>query len=119
MFADIITKEHIFLDKRTKGQRTMNIGLILMGIGFAIAYIVFQLIPLFFYLSGFDKELRKEMTFNDWLFAPLIAICILIPIAGILPGLIFYGETDKWGQRFVLIGTYLIIIGGVIFLVTK
>lgn len=97
----------------------MNIGLILMGIGFAIAYIVFQLIPLFFFISEFDKESRKEMTFSDWLFAPLIAICILIPIAGVLPGLIIYDEIDKLEQRFVLIGTYLIIIGGVIFLVTK
>ena len=48
----------------------MNIGLIIIFIGFALAYIVFQLVPLFSFVLTLDKE-REKMTYEDRLAAQL------------------------------------------------
>ena len=98
----------------------MNIGINLVCIGFVILYIVFQLVPLLYFLSiFFDKEVRKEMTFNHWLLAPLIALLLLTPAIGTIIGLPFQNDDNKWLQRFAFVAVYLIIIGIIIFIVTK
>ena len=96
----------------------MNIGLILVCVGFAIEYIVFQLVPFFYFLSVFDKDERKEMSCNDWMFMPLIALLLLTPVVGMIIGLLFLDE-EKWLQRFAMIGIYIIIIGFVIAMITN
>ena len=97
----------------------MNIGLIILFIGFALAYIVFQLVPLFYLVLILDKKEREKMTFDDWLFLPLLLIVLLIPMAGAIIGLIFKDEDNEWVKRIALISAYIIIIGSVIYLVTK
>ena len=96
----------------------MNIGLIILFIGIALAYIVFQLVPLFSLVLTLDKE-RGKMTIDDWLFFSLLLIVLLIPMAGAILGLIFKDEDDKWLNRIALISIHIIIIGSVIYLVTK
>jgi undecaprenyl pyrophosphate phosphatase UppP len=95
----------------------MNIGLIILFIGFALAYIVFQLVPLFYFVLTLDEE-REKMTIDDWLFFSLLLIVLLIPMAGAIVGLIFKDEDDKWLNRISIISIYIIIIGSVIFFVT-
>lgn len=93
----------------------MNIGLIILFIGFALAYIVFQLVPLFYLVLTLDKKEREKMTIDDWLFFPLLLIMLLIPMAGAIIGLIFQDEDNEWVKRIALISVYIIIIGSVIF----
>lgn len=97
----------------------MNIGLIILFIGFALAYIAFQLVPLFYLVLTLDKKEREKMTIDDWLFFPLLLIMLLIPMAGAIIGLIFQDEDNEWVKRIALISVYIIIIGSVIFLVTE
>ena len=88
----------------------MNIGLIIICIGFALAYFTIQLVPLFDTISTLTKEDIKKITFNEWLVAPLLFIVLLTPIVGTLVN--FPGTYErKWCKTLSIISAYLIIIG--------
>lgn len=85
-----------------------------MGVAFAIFYIMGQIIPLFRFLSSFDKEDIKNAELEDFLFVPLMVFVMLIPFVGILVCKMFQYEESKWERRIALISTYILIIGFVI-----
>lgn len=96
----------------------LNIGLFFVYIGLAIDYIVFQIVPFIYCLSALGKDNRKEMSFHDWLFEPVIAIMLIIPVVGAIIGLIFQPEDDKWLLRFAWIGNCILMIGTIIITAT-
>ena len=92
----------------------MNIGIIMICIGFALAYICMQLVPLYNCLSVCNKEEMKQMKLDDWLFAPLFLLLFIFPVAGMVVGLPFHDEDNKWTKCLMMIAIYIIIIGFVI-----
>ena len=92
----------------------MNFGIIMVCIGLALAYICMQIVPLYNLLSTFNKEECKKMEFEDWLFAPMFLILFIFPIAGMVVGLIFQDEDNKWNKCLMMIAGYIIIIGTII-----
>ena len=92
----------------------MNIGVIIIIIGFSIAYICMQIVPLYNLLSTFDKEECKKIKLEEWLFAPLFLLLLITPIVGMAVGLIFQDEDNKWNKCLTMIAIYIIIIGTVI-----
>ena len=92
----------------------MYTGLIIMGVAFAIFYIMGQIIPLFRFLSSFDKEDIKNADLEDFLSVPLMVFVMLVPFVGILVCKMFQYEESKWERRIALISTYILIIGFVI-----
>lgn len=92
----------------------MNIGVIIIIIGFSITYICMQIVPLYNLLSAFDKEECKKIKLEEWLFAPLFLLLLITPIVGMAVGLIFQDEYNKWNKCLVMIAIYIIIIGMVI-----
>lgn len=97
----------------------MNIGVIIMIIGFSITYICMHIVPLYNLLSAFDKEECKKMKLEEWLFAPLFLLLLITPIIGMAVGLIFQDEDNKWNKCLVMIAIYIIIIGMVIAIMQK
>ena len=95
----------------------MYTGLIIMGVAIAMFYIVGQILPLFRFLSSFDKEDIKNAELEDFLFWPLIVFIMLFPIVGVLVCKMFQDEEEsKLEMRIALISTYILIIGFVIVL---
>ena len=92
----------------------MDIGVIMIIIGFLITYICMQIVPLYNLLSTFDKEECKKMKFEEWLFATLFLLLLITPIVGMIVGLIFQDKDNKWNKCLVMIAIYIIIIGMVI-----
>lgn len=92
----------------------MNFGIIMVCIGFVLVYICMQIVPLYNLLSIFDKEERKEMQFEDWLFTPIFLLLFITPIVGIIVGLMFQDEDNKWNICLTMIAIYIIIIGTII-----
>ena len=92
----------------------MNIGVIIVCIGFVLAYICMQIVPLYNLLSTFDKEECKKMKLEEWLFAPLFLLLLITPIVGMVVGLLFQDEDNKWNKCLVMIAIYIMIIGMVI-----
>lgn len=92
----------------------MNIGVIIMIIGFSITYICMQIVPLYNLLSTFDKEECKKIKLEEWLFAPLFLLLLITPIVGMIVGLIFQDKDNKWNKCLVMIAIYIMIIGMVI-----
>lgn len=89
----------------------------MLAVGFVLAYLSMQVIPLIRELFCFDKKDFEQSTFDDWLFAPLFILISLIPFVGAL-FLLPLGD-DKWLQRLAMISVYLIIIGFIIMVTTK
>ena len=94
------------------------ISLILLGIGFMTVYITMQLVPLINLISCIDKEERERMSVNDWLFLPIFCILMLFPMAGMIVGIMFIDEDNKWHGRVTMIGIYLLIIATVLMLIS-
>jgi undecaprenyl pyrophosphate phosphatase UppP len=92
----------------------MNIGVIIIIIGFSITYICMQIVPLYNLLLAFDKEECKKMKFEDWLFTPIFLFLFITPIVGMIVGLLFQDEDNKWNKYLMMIAIYIIIIGMVI-----
>ena len=92
----------------------MNIGVIIIIIGFLITYICMQIVPLYNLLSIFDKEECKKMKFEDWLFTPIFLLLLITPIVGMVVGLILQDEDNKWNKCLMMIAIYIIIIGTII-----
>ena len=92
----------------------MTLGQILLCIGFGLAYITMNVIPLIVYICFmFDKDVRKDNTLDDWLFEPIICMIILIPFFGAIIGCAFTDE-EKWLTRLRIISVYIVVIGMVI-----
>lgn len=92
----------------------MNFGVIIACMGFVLAYICMQIVPLYNLLSIFDKEECKKMKFEDWLFTPISLLLLITPIVGMVVGLIFQDEDNKWNKCLMMIAIYIIIIGMII-----
>ena len=92
----------------------MNFGIIMAYRGCILAYICMQIVPLYNLLSIFDKEECKKMKFEDWLFTPILLLLLITPIVGMVVGLIFQDEDNKWNKCLTMIAIYIIIIGMVI-----
>ena len=92
----------------------MYTGLIIMGVAFAMFYIMLQIVPLVRFLSSFDKEEIKDAELEDLLFWSLIVFIMLFPIVGVLVCKMFHEEESKWETRIALISTYILIIGFII-----
>ena len=88
----------------------MNFGIIMVCIGFVLAYICMQIVPLYNLLSTFDKEECKKMKLEEWLFATLFLLLLITPIVGMIVGLIFQDDS-KWNKCLVMIAIYIMIIG--------
>ena len=94
------------------------ISLILLGIGFMTVYITMQIVPLINLVSCIDKEERERMSVNDWLFLPIFCILMLFPMVGMIVGIMFIDEDNKWYGRVMMIGIYLLIIATVLMLIS-
>ena len=92
----------------------MYTGLIIMGVAFAMFYIMAQIVPVIRFLSSFDKEEIKDAELEDLLFWALMVFIMLFPIVGVLVCKMFQYEESKWERRIALISTYILIIGFVI-----
>ena len=97
----------------------MNFGIIMVCIGLVLAYICMQIVPLYNLLSTFNKEECKKMKLEDWLFAPLFLLLLITPIAGMVVGLIWQDEYNKWYNCLMMIAIYIITIGTILALVIE
>ena len=95
----------------------MTLGQILLCIGFGMAYITMQIIPLIIYIFFmFKKEVRKNNTLDDWLFEPIICILYLVPLFGSIIGCALT-DKEKWLTRLWMISFYIIVIGFIIMVI--
>lgn len=85
-----------------------------MGVAFVNFYIIGQILPLFRFLSSFDKEDIKNAELEDFLSVPLMVFVMLFPFVGVLVCKMFQEDESKWERRIALISTYILIIGFVI-----
>ena len=92
----------------------MYTGLIIMGVAFAMFYIMGQIVPLVRFLSSFDKEEIKDAELEDLLFWSLMVFIMLFPIVGALVCKMFHEDESKLETRIALISTYILIIGFII-----
>ena len=81
-------------------------------------YITMQIVPLINLISCIDKEERERMSVNDWLFLPIFCILMLFPMVGMIVGIMFIDEDNKWYGRVTMIGIYLLIIATVLMLIS-
>jgi len=86
-------------------------SLIILAIGFALAYIAFQLIPLIMFIANFDKSWCKEMKADEWAFLPIFVIMFLCPVFGAVIGYMFICPDSKAIKWLSTIAIYLVIIG--------
>ena len=92
----------------------MDFGIIMICIGFVLAYISAQIVPLYNLFSTFIKEECKKMEFEDWLFMPIFLLLLITPIVGMVIGLIFQDKDNKWNECLMMIAIYIAIIGIII-----
>ena len=92
----------------------MEIGIIMVYIGLGLAYICMQLVPLYNLLTVFDKEELKKMKFEDWIFATLFLLFLITPVVGIIIGLLFQDEDNKWNKVLMMIAIFIVVIGFII-----
>ena len=91
-------------------------GFILICIGFALMYIVSNIVPFIYgMIFFFSADEMKERTIEEWLFEPILGMLILIPFIGSLFGAMLMG--GKWTERILLISIYMIIVGIIIGLI--
>ena len=95
----------------------MTLGQILLCIGYGMAYITMQIIPLIIYIFFmFKKEVRKNNTLDDLLFEPITCMIFLIPLFGATIGCAFT-DKEKWLTRLWMISFYIIVIGFIIMVI--
>lgn len=95
------------------------IGIIILAVGFILAYLSMQVIPVIMGLFCFDKKDFKQSTIDDWLFAPFFIFVLLVPFVGAFLLLPVLKDEDKWLQRLTMISFYIVIIGCIIIVTTK
>ena len=87
------------------------IGIIILALGFILAYLSMQVIPVIMGLFCFDKKDFKQSTIDDWLFIPLLIFVLLIPFVGAILIVPFWYDEDKWLKRLAMISVYIVIVG--------
>ena len=87
------------------------IGIIILALGFILAYLSMQVIPVIMGLFCFDKKDFKQSTIDDWLFIPLLIFVVLIPFVGAIFIVPFWYDEDKWLKRLAMISVYIVIVG--------
>ena len=87
------------------------IGIIILALGFILAYLSMQVIPVIMGLFCFDKKDFKQSTIDDWLFIPLLIFVVLIPFVGAILIVPFWDDEDKWLKRLAMISVYIVIVG--------
>ena len=95
------------------------IGIIILAVGFILAYLSMQVIPVIMGLFCFDKKDFKQNTIDDWLFTPLFIFVLLIPFVGAFLLAPLLEDEDKWLKRLSMISFYIVIIGVIILVTTK
>ena len=87
------------------------IGIIILAVGFILAYLSMQVIPVIMGLFCFDKKDFKQSTIDDWLFIPLLIFVLLIPFVGVFLLAPLLEDEDKWLKRLAMISVYIVIVG--------
>ena len=87
------------------------IGIIILAVGFILAYLSMQVIPVIMGLFCLDKKDFKQSTIDDWLFAPLFIFVLLIPFVGAFLLAPVLEDEDKWLKRLAMISVYIVIVG--------
>ena len=87
------------------------IGIIILAVGFILAYLSMQVIPVIIGLFCFDKNDFKQSTIDDWLFIPLLIFVVLIPFVGAILIVPLWYDEDKWLKRLAMISVYIVIVG--------
>ena len=87
------------------------IGIIILALGFILAYLSMQVIPVIMGLFCFDKKDFEQSTIDDWLFAPLFIFVLLIPFVGAFLLAPLLEDEDKWLKRLAMISVYIVIVG--------
>ena len=82
-----------------------------MAVGFILAYLSMQVIPVIIGLFCFDKNDFKQSTIDDWLFIPLLIFVVLIPFVGAILIVPLWYDEDKWLKRLAMISVYIVIVG--------
>jgi len=95
------------------------IGIIILAVGFILAYLSMQVIPVIMVLFCFNKKDFEQSTIDDWLFTPLFIFVLLIPFVGAFLLAPLWEDEDKWLKRLSMISFYIIIIGVIILITTK
>lgn len=85
--------------------------MILLGI--FILYTLLNIYPFIVYLI----KIVKNRDFKELFYAPLIIMILLIPIIGSICGLSMVDFENKWYQRILYTGMYLLLFGVIINLV--
>ena len=86
---------------------------IMMLLGGLILYMLLNIYPFIVYLT----EIIKKRDFKELLNAPLTIMILLIPIIGSIHGLLIVNFENKWYQRILYTGMYLLLFGFIINLV--
>ena len=87
------------------------IGIIILAVGFILAYLSMQVIPVIMGLFCFDKKDFKQNIIDDWLFIPLLIFVVLIPFVGAILIVPLWYDEDKWLKRLAMISGYIVIVG--------
>ena len=87
------------------------IGIIILAVGFILAYLSMQVIPVIMGLFCFDKKDFKQNIIDDWLFIPLLIFVVLIPFVGAILIVPLWYDEDKWLKRLAMISVYIVIVG--------
>lgn len=83
---------------------------ILAYIVLGIIYICLQIVPIFYILTTFsDKEIRKNIKFEQWLLIPILILLMMIPFIGAVIGVLF-DEDNKWIRYISIFATYILFI---------
>lgn len=85
----------------------------MMLLGGFILYMLLNIYPFIVYLT----RIVKKRDFKELITAPLIIMTLLIPIIGSIYGLSMVDFENKWYQRILYIGMYLLLFGFIINLV--
>ena len=86
--------------------------LMMLSGGF-ILYMLLNIYPIIVYLIGIIKKRDFKVLLN----MPFVIIMLLIPIIGSMCGLTIVDYENKWCQRVLYIGMYLLLFGFIINLV--
>ena len=82
-----------------------------MAVGFILAYLSMQVIPVIMGLFCFDKKDFEQSAIDDWLFIPLLIFVLLIPFVGAILIVPLWYDEDKWLKRLAMISVYIVIVG--------
>jgi hypothetical protein len=84
---------------------------ILAYIALGIIYICLQIVPIFYILTTvLDKEIRKNIKFEQWLLIPILILLMMVPFIGAVIGVLFEDENNKWVYYTSVFATYILLI---------